>query len=537
MKRVVVWGLLGMLWSACGPGVDHPPGGGEEPLPTKDSTPPRITSVVPENGALQVENTAALTVTFSEPMNVESVMQAFSVEETATLTMMVVMNPAATVLTATSTAPFPPGQQIHWHVGSGAKDRAGNALQEPMSGQFTVKGAAKPEVRLMTPDDGEQNVAPREPLRITFSQPMNRAATEAAFFITGASGQPGSFAWDAEGTSLVFTPDAPWAWDQQVEWGVRAAAMDSTGGSLGGTRTSRFKVMALDVTRPTVVGPTPGAKGIPQDFDLGLTFSEPMDRLSTSGALLVTAKQGTQALTVVGTLSWSADSRVLTFHGHANSGSFIDWSLTSSATDRAGNALVAASGKDVMRIIRSEQAVLKLDTTTAGRVTKSLTSDYRYAYHNTNVEVGDVTVAGGSGLHRSRAFASYDMTPIDPNATRITAATLSIYQDTLVGDNPYTQWGTLSWTAVDYGKLDTTDYDLAGGATGTLSTSATPDWLRVDITALADSRWKNRQSEGSRLSFRMAFDGAMDNVYPRYTRLLLDGVSVASTIAVTYEVP
>ncbi|MBJ6764882.1 Ig-like domain-containing protein [Myxococcaceae bacterium JPH2] len=536
MKRVAVWGLLGMLWGACGPGVDNPPGGGEEPLPTKDTTPPRISSVVPEHGARQVENTATLTVTFSEPMDSESVMQSFRIEETAILTMMIAMNTAGTVLTATPGTALPPGQQIHWHLGTGAKDRAGNAIQESASGLFTVKDPTKPVVRLMTPEDGDPNVAPREALRITFSKPMERTSTVAAFFITGAASHNGTFTWEEQDTRLVFTPDAPWAWTQQVEWGVHAEAQDVAGNSLGTERTARFKVMAQDTTRPTVVGPVPGAKGLPQDFDLVLTFSEPMDRPSTDAALLVTARQGTQPVPVLGTLSWSTDGRVLTFRGNASYGSFIDWSLTSAATDRAGNALVAASGKDVMRIIRSEQAVLKLDTTTAGRVTKSLTTDYRYAYQGTDVSVGDVTVAGGSGLHRSRAFASYDMTSIDPNATRITAATLSVYQDNVI-DNPYTQWGPLTWTAVDYGKLDITDYDMAGGATGTLSTSAKLNWLRVDVTTLADLRWKNRKTEGSQLSFRLAFDGAMNKVYPCYSRLILDGVSVDSTIAVTYEVP
>jgi TolB protein len=63
------------------------------------------------------------------------------------------------------------------------------------------------------PPDGARAVSSRASLRLTFSLPMDQAATEAAVSIS--PDLPGNFRWDAH--SLIFTPAFPWPAGAQVE--------------------------------------------------------------------------------------------------------------------------------------------------------------------------------------------------------------------------------------------------------------------------------------------------------------------------------
>lgn len=67
---------------------------------------------------------------------------------------------------------------------------------------------ARPRVTELRPSPGTVNLSPRARLLVTFNQPMNRASIEAAFRVEPAL--PGAFAWDAEGTTLTFTPERSW---------------------------------------------------------------------------------------------------------------------------------------------------------------------------------------------------------------------------------------------------------------------------------------------------------------------------------------
>lgn len=67
---------------------------------------------------------------------------------------------------------------------------------------------ARPQITELRPSPGAANLSPRARLQITFNQPMNPASVEAAFGVEPAL--PGALAWDAEGTTLTFTPERSW---------------------------------------------------------------------------------------------------------------------------------------------------------------------------------------------------------------------------------------------------------------------------------------------------------------------------------------
>lgn len=543
MKRMLVCGMM-MLFGACGPGVDAGSDDGNNPpvQPSKDTTAPTVASVDPADGATQVDAQKAIRVTFSEPMDVAASGPAFTIEDSAGLELTRHWLESNRVLEVT--AAFNPGQQVHWRIGTGARDVAGNALKAAVTGGFTVAGVADttaPTVLSLSPASAATGVPAIQPLRVTFSEPMDHATAEAAFHVSQPAGAQGTLTW--EGDVLVFTPSTRWPWSSQVVWGVSAGAKDTSDNALAQEASGSFTVMDQDLTRPTVAGPTPGASGQPRRFQLVLTFSEPMDRASTEAALTVTENTGSTPKTLSGTATWAQGDRQLTFEpsSDATYGAFISWSLTATAKDPAGNSLVPASASNVFRIIRLEQRVLSSEFSD-GDISLNYTSGHRLVI--TDGRAVDVGGTGPSfsdgGILMARGFLSFDLSPIDPNAARIVSAELAVHLDYVTDNNPFTKWGALTWQAVDYGTnlLGGAAYDMAGGATGVLATTNATGWKQVDVTSLADSRWKNRTTEGTRTQFRFAFGGQAENGSPCYASLgARESQGFGPSLTVQYELP
>ncbi len=99
-------------------------------------------------------------------------------------------------------------------VKAGLEDAAGGLLAEPYT--FTFRTAdptvLRWEFERASPRAGTDNVALASPITVTFTMPMERAATEAAFRLVEMMGRtpsaplPGVFTWNAEGTVMRFKP-------------------------------------------------------------------------------------------------------------------------------------------------------------------------------------------------------------------------------------------------------------------------------------------------------------------------------------------
>lgn len=544
MKRMLAYGMV-MLLGACGPGVDAGPNddGNKPPVEQKDTTAPTVVSVDPADGATQVDAQKAIRVTFSEPMDASVSGPSFTFEAPSGLEPTRRWLESNRVLEVT--AAFKTGQQVRWRLGTGARDVAGNALKAALTGGFTVAGVADttaPTVLSLTPEPAATGVRANQPLRVTFSEPMDAASAEAAFHVSKPAGAQGAITW--EGNVLVFTPSTPWPWSSQVVWGVSAGAKDTSGNALAQEASGSFTVMEQDLTRPTVTGPVGSHIGQPRRFQLTLTFSEPMDRAATEAALVITEVTGSTWRTLSGTVTWAQGDRQLTFHpsSDATYGASIGWNLTGEAKDLAGNMIdMAPPGlEDVFRIIRLEQRALSSEfadgdiTLNAKSGNRSVITDGRVVY------VGSMGPSSSDGGFRmSRGFLSFDLSPIDPNATRIVSAELAVYLDYVTDNDPFTKWGALTWQAVDYGEnlLGGGAYDVAGGATGIVSTNNATGWKRVDVTGVADSRWKNQKTEGTRTQFRFAFGGQAESL-PSYAALSArESQFNKPSLTVQYEVP
>ncbi|MEJ5199954.1 MAG: Ig-like domain-containing protein, partial [Anaerolineae bacterium] len=99
-------------------------------------------------------------------------------------------------------------------VKAGLEDTTGGLLAEPYT--FTFR-TTDPTVTRWQFDraafrEGTNNIIPSSPVTVTFSMPMERASTEAAFQLVEIVGRtpsaplPGVFSWSADGTTMSFKP-------------------------------------------------------------------------------------------------------------------------------------------------------------------------------------------------------------------------------------------------------------------------------------------------------------------------------------------
>lgn len=105
----------------------------EEP----DTKPPLITSIIPESGETSIAIDAPIAVTFSEPMDKDSVESAFSIYPSV----------EGKLVWSDNTMTFYPAVDLDYGasyaiiIDAGAKDLAGNSLEQSYSWEFTTKEA------------------------------------------------------------------------------------------------------------------------------------------------------------------------------------------------------------------------------------------------------------------------------------------------------------------------------------------------------------------------------------------------------------
>lgn len=150
----------------------------------------------------------------------------------------------------------------------------GSTLAAPVTFAFTT---AAPIVTGYEP--ASENARPDAPIRIQFSQPMDRASTEAAFSMTPApeGGAPvaGTFAWEDDDRALVFTPDAPLAFGQSYAVTVETSALPAS--QQGGLReAAELMINVVALPKVTATIPVDGATGVPTDRTVTVQFNVPL---------------------------------------------------------------------------------------------------------------------------------------------------------------------------------------------------------------------------------------------------------------------
>ncbi len=274
-----------------------------------------VAQTIPADGAQDVAADDTITILFNRP-----VVPLSGIADQAALSSPVTFDPPIAGRGRwlnTSTYVFKPdaalnaGTTYAGVIAAGLKDTTGAPLETETRFAFTV---APPQVVSIEPAPSAAAVYVREPIRVTFSQPMDHASVEQNFSIDPPV--RGAFKWVAatpdpsqnpspltsrdlamragavrNGETLIFTPAEPYARDTLHTVTVAAGAKAANGSSLGKAFTSVFTTVPL----PAVIGTQPenDEQGAPVET-FQIRFSAPvspatiLERLNFTPAISLT---------------------------------------------------------------------------------------------------------------------------------------------------------------------------------------------------------------------------------------------------------
>ena len=184
-----------------------------------------------------------------------------------------------------------------------------------------------------------------------------------------------------------------------------------------------------DTTSPSVVSVTPvsGAIGVSKDASVVVTFSEPMNQASAHTAFQ-SANLGAS------TFSWNADGTTLTVNPnldleYSSSGKTYDYSVTTTATDKVGNALgstFAGNFKTFKRVTAS------LTATAFGEIDNAQT----VLSTSADIKVGDQT-----NNSSRRGFVGFDLSslPATLAPANLEVARVKMYVNSPIVGSPFSK--------------------------------------------------------------------------------------------------
>lgn len=272
-------------------GSSNPPDSGPTPPPdagpspdagggTPDSGPgdvlrPTLLNNSPMEGATEVPTSAQLLLTFSEPMDTDSIQ--VGVQPSVALGAPV-WNQQDTVLRLQPTGPL--AQNTTYTVTVDGEDVAGNPLTGVRAFSFTTTGPAPdttpPTVLSTSPSQTSTGTARNSLLEVVFSEPMNKASVQAAFSITSPAGlNGGSFSWNEASTVMTYVPPASFAYGTEVSWQVSTGAKDAAGNALAETMLRGFRVIRQGTLTVRFDPETSGSVGAPGYFRQSIVYNTP----------------------------------------------------------------------------------------------------------------------------------------------------------------------------------------------------------------------------------------------------------------------
>jgi|GEM_PF-3509429 len=179
-----------------------------------------------------------------------------------------------------------------------------------------------PRVLFMEPADGASDIAPTSPITITFSMPMARAATEAAFRVSPRVN--GAFTWQ-DNQTLVWTPRRALPISQTLTVQISQAARSWLGRAPQALAQARFTTL----TYPHVVASTPAldAQFIYIPNRVTLTFDRALNAESVRANLTITPTLANETLRI--------DANTVTLDGFFQPRTRYQIEIAAGATDDA----------------------------------------------------------------------------------------------------------------------------------------------------------------------------------------------------------
>lgn len=315
----------------------------------------QVTSTQPANHAGDVSVDSAITVAFNRP-----VVPLVPVDQQAALPQPLVITPtvagkgewvSTSMYRLTPTGSLAASTTYSVTVKQGLADTTGGILAEATT--FTFR-TIDPTILQWTPENAV-NVPIQRPISVTFSMPMDKPSTEAAFSLLDPDGKAvaGTFNWNTDATELGFKAAELLKFGARYKANVAVSAQAaSRSGNLRQGRDFAFETVRLPVV--TATDPVNGAQSAAPDNGIRITFASPMNPAAfITGTVTVLPKP----------------TRVMTYYNEYDGSLFIDFAklpatdytvtISGKVGDRYGNTL----GKDYVLKFRTSdlQPLLQLN--------------------------------------------------------------------------------------------------------------------------------------------------------------------------------
>jgi len=179
---------------------------------------------------------------------------------------------------------------------AGLTDTTGGILAEPYTLTFrttvpTVLSWSHRPLAAWGPPPNLLRIPIEDPITATFSMPMDRASTEAAFSLVDAqkNAVPGVFTWNAEATTLGFKPTRLLGFRTNYTATVAASARPANGqGALRSASSHAFRTVALPGVLRTQ--PVNNARQVDTDDAVLIYFAGPINPATLAGSYTILPK-------------------------------------------------------------------------------------------------------------------------------------------------------------------------------------------------------------------------------------------------------
>jgi hypothetical protein len=261
-----------------------------------DRVPPsvsiRLSDAAPNGNALTM---SSVHLVFNEEVQHETAEKAFSITPEVQGT----FHWQGSTLIFTPSQKLPLASTFHVHLASGVKDRVGNVQTDAYDLTFTTVG--KPVVSSVSPVADAQAVPLDAQITITFDRNMSTQTVLDDLTIEPETTCRSTW----KGQVLTLTPEQPLRPSTGYTLKLGGTAADLDGNALVPYEWS-FQTVALGLTARQLV-PAPDSQGVSVRTPIAVIFDGPVDPLSATGAIQVTAGETAVAGTIE-TISLPSDS-------------------------------------------------------------------------------------------------------------------------------------------------------------------------------------------------------------------------------------
>lgn len=257
-----------------------------------DMTPPTVLRTVPLPDAGDVDVMTNVNVTFSEAVQTSGA--------TFTLTpdagCMPTLDATNTRLSCNNALPLLATTDYQLVVPTTVRDLAGLSMAQPYTLRFRtafVPDTTRPTIVSVAPLDASNGARTTEPMVVTFSEPMDPAATQSAFAVSNPAGVTVTFSWSTDGKTMTATPTAAFAFGQSVRWQINTLAADLAGNRLAVLQSQLFQVRRSFSASLTPIAYGGTDPGVPT----GMWVGDNSTNLTYMGFLVYTLPAGLEVLT------------------------------------------------------------------------------------------------------------------------------------------------------------------------------------------------------------------------------------------------